>query len=98
MNQQISVDPAELNITGKNIASLGGDYKTNITKIYTEIDNLSTKWTGGASEKYITACNSYKNDLNKLGDAIVGMGNGLQTAGQKFSDNEEDLLSQAGRL
>ena len=94
----ISVDPGDLNQTGRNISELGGSYKSNITNIFAEIDNLSAKWSGGASEKYITACNSYKSDLNKLGEAIVGMGHGLQTAAAMFSDNEEDLATQAGNL
>ena len=83
---------------GRTITSLGEEYKANITNIFNEIDNLGGKWSGGASEKYITTFNSYKMDLNNLGVTIENMGKALSNAAVAFDQNESDLASQAGQL
>lgn len=83
---------------GKTITTLGEEYKSNVTNIFNEIDNLSGKWSGGASETYINTFNSYKMDLNNLGVTIEKMGQALTSAAVAFDQNESDLSSQAGQL
>lgn len=93
-----SASTNDLDQTGKTIRNLGDDYKYNISEIFKVINNLGVKWSGEASDKYVTTFNSYKPDLDCLGDAIVGMGNALSNAASTFATNEEDLKAQAGRL
>lgn len=84
--------------TGNTITTLGEEYNYNIKNIFNEIDNLSGKWSGGASEKYITAVNSHKANLNELGLAIENMGTALGGAAVNFDTTEEYLISQADQL
>lgn len=88
----------DLSHAGRTITSLGEEYKSNITNIFNEIDNLSSKWSGGASNQYITTFNSYKMDLNNLGITIEKMGQALSNAAIAFDQNEEDLTTRAGQL
>lgn len=98
MGDIFSANTGELASTGSTITRLGNDYKTNVSSIFTVIDNLNTKWSGGASAQYIGSFNSFKPDLNNLGDAVDGMGRALSRAATAFSDNEDDLTAQAKRL
>lgn len=83
---------------GSAILNSGNEYKSNISNIYGVLGELNSAWTGGASDKYATAFASYQKDLNNLGDAIIGMGNALQSAASTFDANENELASEASRL
>lgn len=93
-----SANTSDMSYTGRTIRELGDEYKTNISGIFNLIDNLGNKWSGEAANKYITAFNTYKSDLNRLGDTISNMGIALTNAANTFDDNEEDLATQAGNL
>ena len=93
-----SANTSDMSYTGKVIRELGEEYKTNINSIFTLIDNLGNKWSGEASNQYVTTFNSYKSDLNRLGDTISNMGIALSNAAVRFDDNEDDLKTQAGNL
>lgn len=93
-----SANTAEINQAGRTISNLGDNYKTNVSNIFSTIDTLSKSWSGGASERYVTAFNSYKPDLNNLGTTITNMGAALQSAAASFDDNEADLTARAGNL
>lgn len=91
-------DTYQIATAGKSISQLGEDYNANIKNIYGVIGNLSEAWSGGASDQYKTAFQSYQNDLTNLGNAITGMGRVLQSAANTFNENEESLASQASKL
>ena len=93
-----SANTSDMAYTGKVIRDLGEEYKNNITNIFSLIDNLGNKWSGEASNKYVTTFNSYKSDLNRLGDTISNMGIALSNAASTFDANEDDLKTQAGNL
>ena len=93
-----AADTAQLAKAGRSISEYGSSYKSNITNIYSAINDLSRGWTGGASRQYVTSFVNYKEDLNKLGDSIVNMGNALQSAATSFDNNEEDLTNRASNL
>ncbi len=93
-----SANTADMSYTGKTIRDLGEEYKTNINSIFGLIDNLGSKWSGEASDKYVTTFNSYKSDLNRLGDTISNMGIALTNAASTFDENENDLKTRAGNL
>lgn len=93
-----SANTADLSQAGRTISNLGENYKSNITSIFSVIDNLQSHWSGGASTQYMTAFNSHRTDLNNLGSAIENMGRALQNAANAFEDNETDLAGKASRL
>lgn len=87
----------DLSQTGTTIKNLGEEYNANIINIFNEIDNLSGKWSGGASEAYITAVNGHRADLQKLGETIETMGIKLIGASVSFEENEVYLTEQANK-
>lgn len=98
MSDIFSANTEDLSRCGSTISRLGDDYKSNIANIFTVIDNLSGHWSGGASAQYIGSFNTYKTDLNNLGNAVESMGRALTGAAQNFNSNEEALAAQAKRL
>ena len=52
------------------ITKASGDYKTNVNKLYQEVDQLADVWKGTDNQEYATKVNSYKQDMLNLGVAV----------------------------
>lgn len=93
-----SANTTDLRESGRIIRDCGDNYKTDVANIYTVLGNLSSHWSGGASDQYSASVNSYRADLNNLGSAIINMGQALIGAATSFEQNEEDLANRAKNL
>ena len=96
MNIQANIE--NLSIRDKEGQSLGQDYQNEVTKIYSNIENLRNAWSGQDNETYINKVNEYKADIEKLGKVIDRYGLFLVETARNLENIQNEIASQAGKL
>lgn len=96
MNIQANIE--NLSICGKEVQSLAQDYQNEVTKIYSNIENLRNAWSGQDNQAYINKVNEYKADIEKLGKVIDSYGLFLVETARNLENIQNEIASQAGKL
>lgn len=96
MNIQANIE--NLSIRGKKVQSLAQDYQNEVTKIYSNIENLRNAWSGQDNQAYINKVNEYKADIEKLGKVIDSYGLFLVETARNLENIQNEIASQAGKL
>lgn len=96
MNIQANIENPS--IRGKEVQSLAQDYQNEVTKIYSNIENLRNAWSGQDNQAYINKVNEYKADIENLGKVINRYGLFLVETARNLENIQNEIASQAGKL
>lgn len=94
----IQANTENLSTRGKEVQSLARDYQNEVTKIYSNIENLRNAWSGQDNQAYINKVNEYKADIEKLGKVIDSYGLFLVETARNLENIQNEIASQAGKL
>ena len=87
-----------LSTRGKEVQSLAQDYQNEVSKIYSNIENLRNAWSGQDNQAYINKVNEYKADIENLGKVIDRYGLFLVETARNLENIQNEIASQAGKL
>lgn len=88
----------EMESAATKIGAAGGEYKTNVDALYSEVEKLKDVWDGVDNQKYVATVNSYKEDLRALGDVVEKYASFLNKTSQVIKETQEGISTAAGRL
>lgn len=94
----IKASYGEMKSNSDEIAKAASDYKSNVEKLYQEVDQLADVWKGTDMDQYTTTVNGYKKDMESLGVAVEGYARFLAKAANILNTTQEDVKNMAGRL
>ena len=67
------------------------EFKEEIRKIYSTIDDLKNSWTGESAKRYTDSIESYRQDFDKLVELMQGHGELVENVGSGYRDLEENM-------
>ena len=76
---------------GNKIKSSTTEFKEEIRKIYSTIDDLKNSWTGESAKRYTDSIESYRQDFDKLVELMQGHGELVENVGSGYRDLEENM-------
>ena len=94
----ISVNPELLSQYGKQISGLAADYKSEINAIYKTIDDLNNSWHGDSANLFNNTVKGFEADLKSLGTKIEEMGNDLVAIANTYSNFNDMISDEIGKL
>ena len=94
----IKASYGEMKTNANAISKAANDYKTNVGKLYQEVDELVDAWKGADNQEYATKVNSYKQDMESLGVAVDGYAKFLEKAADALNATQDEIKNMAGRL
>lgn len=94
----ISVNPELLSQYGRQIAGLATDYTSEINAIYKTIDDLNNSWHGDSARGFNDAVKGFEGELKGLGSKIEEMGNDLVAIAGTYTDFNEMIAGEIGKL
>ncbi|MBR2587817.1 MAG: WXG100 family type VII secretion target [Bacilli bacterium] len=94
----LKLRPAEVTGIGKATVDQSGMFKNEVSELYTIINNLNSDWHSEAQQAYVNKINTYKKDMEKLGQAIEGYGNFLIKTVDVYNNIEQGIKNVANKL
>ena len=94
----LKASPDEIRNAGKNIVGNADNYLQYVNNIYKTVDDLSSSWQGEDNVKFASTVNSYKENINALGQVIANYGVFLQETANSLQKLQADNTQQAVRL
>ena len=94
----IKASYGEMKTAADEISQAASNYKSNVEKLYQEVDQLSDSWKGTDNQEFVTTVNGYKEDMKSLGVAVDGYAKFLQKAAATLSTTQDEIKNLAGRL
>lgn len=91
MANNIKIDPEKAITYGNQVVDNASDFKSEVNKIYSIVDDLNTTWTGTAASKFSDRINSFKEDYQKFGELITNFGELLTAIGKDYQNLEQNL-------
>jgi len=89
---------SEMKSAANDITKSSEDYQANVEGLYTIVDNLTTVWKGTDNISYADTVNSYKKDMQNLGEVIKDYATFLTRSADAINEAQEDVQTAAGRL
>lgn len=94
----LSVNMETVKQMGLNVQSEAGEYNKEIASIYAIIDDIKNNWQGADSVKYTSQVESYRGSMESLGKVIEQYGQFLLNAAKTYTQLQDDITSNAGKL
>ena len=66
----LKASPEEIRTAGKNLVTNAESYITSVKNIYQTVEELGNSWQGEDNLKFANTVNSYKENINALGQVI----------------------------
>lgn len=82
----------------RDINSAAKEYEDAVTQLYAVVDNLSTSWQGVDNKTFVDKINSYKNEIQTLGQIVNNYAIFLDGAAGSLDELQGDVSSAAGKL
>ena len=98
MNGDLKADYANMRNDASAISKAADDYKSNVAKLFNEVEQLSDAWKGIDNQEYVTKVSEYRQDMTTLGVAVNGYADFLRNAAARISATQDEIRSNAGRL
>ena len=83
---------------GNEMINQAESYNSEITKLYNNIEELKSGWTGEDNQSYVAQVESYRETLTSLGEIINQYGTFLIKAAASFEKTRSDIASAAKNL
>lgn len=84
-------DYAKLIEDGAKIQNSTTEFKNEIDKIYSTIDDLRRSWTGSSAQRYIDHIEEFKEEFETLVKLMKGHGELVENLGKGYRELEENL-------
>lgn len=94
----LKASPEEIRGAGKSLVGNAESYLASSKAIYDTVDNIQTSWQGEDTTKFINTVNSYKADINALGQVIGNYGVFLQETANSLEKLQAEIAQQASNL
>lgn len=94
----IMAQMGDITTTGNKVITEATSYASLVKKIYSAVDDLSSKWQGTDTQAYIEKVKSYQADIENLGKAIESYGQFLKQTATTYQNTRDSIASAAGRL
>ena len=94
----ITADTSALRTLGNQVLENAGEYKSEVTKVYTNVDNLSSSWQGIDNQEYVNKVNEYKETIEALGKAVANYGQFLVDTATNIEKVQAEIRDAAGRI
>lgn len=94
----LKASPEEIRGAGKKLVGNAESYLASSKAIYDTVDNIQTSWQGEDTVKFVNTVNSYKADINALGQVIGNYGVFLQETANSLEKLQAEIAQQASNL
>lgn len=97
-NNTLKADFATMRNSAASITKASEDYKTNVNKLFQEVEQLSDAWDGVDNQEYVKTVSNYRQDMINLGIAVDGYADFLRKAANTLNNTQDEIKNMAGRL
>ncbi|MBR1386330.1 MAG: WXG100 family type VII secretion target [Bacilli bacterium] len=94
----LKASPEEIRTAGKNLVGNAESYLGSVKALYETVDNLQQNWQGADNVKFAQTVNSYKENINALGQVIGNYGVFLQETANSLEKLQAEIAQQASNL
>lgn len=94
----IKASYGEMRSDAEQISNAAGNYKSNVEKLFQEVEQLGDVWKGTDNQEYVTKVSGYKEDMISLGTAVDGYAKFLQASADAINKTQDEVKNLAGRL
>ena len=94
----LKATPEEIRTAGKNLVGNAESYLGSVKALYETVDNLQQNWQGADNVKFAQTVNSYKENINALGQVIGNYGVFLQETANSLEKLQAEIAQQASNL
>ena len=94
----LKASPEEIRTAGKNLVTNAESYITSVKNIYQTVEELGNSWQGEDNLKFANTVNSYKENINALGQVIGNYGVFLQETANSLEKLQAEIAQQASNL
>lgn len=98
MAKTIRVTPEQLTNAAAKIEGLAEEYKTLYERFYTETNAMSASWKGRDNIAFINQIDGFKDDFEKMFNAMTRYAEFLKTHAKTYSDAQDAVVAQAKKL
>lgn len=91
-------DPAKLESQASRIDSLNADFKSQYSKMFNVVENLSSSWQGQDNVNFATTVTGYKEDFEKIKAAIDEYVNFMNQAAKIYRETQDMIANSANKL
>ena len=94
----LKASPEEIRTAGKSLVGNAENYLNYVKALYQTVDGLSMSWQGEDNMKFANTVNSYKENINALGQVIGNYGVFLQETANSLEKLQAEIAQQASNL
>ena len=94
----LKANPGEIMAAGKNLVSYAEEYIGTVKRLYGTVDDLKSSWQGEDNQKFANTVNSYRENINALGQVIGNYGVFLQETANSLEKLQAEIAQQASNL
>lgn len=98
MNSLINVDPSRLDDTAARVESLDSDYQRLYQSLYSEVDKLSSNWTGKDNTAFCGRIKSFEDDFRQISIITRQYADYLKGCARAYRETQDELANSANRL
>lgn len=96
MNLQANL--TQMSTDAKAINNAASEYQAAVSELYKTVDNLTTAWQGTDNVSYANKVNSYKDEIQALGQIVNNYAVFLNRAAASLQELQGEIASSASRL
>ena len=94
----LKASPEEIRTAGKGLVEKAESYITSVKALYKTVEELSMSWQGEDNVKFANTVNSYRENINALGQVIGNYGVFLQETANSLEKLQAEIAQQASNL
>ncbi len=94
----LKASPEEIRTAGKNLVGNAESYLGSVKNLYETVDTLQQNWKGSDNAQFANTVNSYKENINALGQVIGNYGVFLQETANSLEKLQAEIAQQASNL
>jgi uncharacterized protein YukE len=94
----LKASPEEIRTAGKNLVGNAESYLGSVKSLYETVDTLAQNWQGSDNVQFANTVNSYRENINALGQVIGNYGVFLQETANSLEKLQAEIAQQASNL
>lgn len=96
--KKILVEPERLESCALKISSNNNEYTNLVSKLFSEIDLMSTNWQGRDNIAFTNQIKAYEKDFKKIQILCEQYSDFLRNSARAYRNTQEELVNQAKQL
>lgn len=94
-NGELFVNPQELEAISGRVDEQVARYKSCYDRIYSEVESLSTTWTGEANQAFVTQLRGFQSDFESMQKLLAKYAEFLRVAANNYQRTENINIENA---